>query len=63
MKWTAEKPTEPGLYLHRTKIFEGCWTGPDLYRIDLSENGTLRIFDGTFTEDSQWAGPIPEPEE
>ena len=59
MKWTTDKPTEPGWYWIKTP------TG-------ISANGYVDYFDGEligltrpeeFPSSTKWAGPIEEPPE
>lgn len=74
MKWTTEKPTEPGWWLVEEMI-EGA-ANPlvsmtEVYVGDHEDDrGRLRarFFDGTYCRldrirAKRWAGPIPTPEE
>lgn len=68
MKWTTDKPTDPGWYW-----FQHWYTGEPLiawidYPILLSGDGQPPLLkaNGKYIEDisnGKWAGPIPEPEE
>lgn len=58
MKWTTEKPTEPGWYWFKNA------NGIVMQEIFLSKKGELWVdFDPLYEyENTQFAGPIPQPE-
>ncbi len=60
MKWTTDKPTEPGWYWVRD--------GQQIEMVDLElDSGTLVVYavdddHHTVDEYSHWFGPLPQPE-
>ncbi len=55
MKWTTEKPTEPGWYW-----FE---LGP-IYKISIRYFNSAKLsIKSAIEKDAKWAGPIPMPED
>ena len=60
MKWTTEKPTEPGFYWYQYPSTEGMPPHKDICEVrqfDINEN-TFQYGSATL-----WAGPIEEPED
>ncbi len=55
--WTKEPPKEPGWYWHRTIMV----LRPEMVHAVRCEDG--HVFWGVDFPDSEWAGPIPLPEE
>ena len=62
LRWTSEKPAQPGWYWYRGLIDEA---DPLILLVD--EAGYFQWPDGAFEDvrqtDGEWAGPIPLPSE
>lgn len=60
MIWTTDKPTKAGWYWHRQSPHP-----PEIVLVYIDYTGNLSAFGERleWITDSQWAGPIPEPEE
>ena len=65
LRWTKEKPTEPGWYLYRSKESRSIceihttYGIPGLFCSILFGEEAIPL----SKVDGEWAGPIPEPEE
>lgn len=64
MKWTTERPTEPGFYFFRSPLRERriVKVVVDDYTGALIVSGEC-VFNevSNFLPECEWAGPIPEP--
>lgn len=63
LKWTREKPTEPGWYWH-------CKYMPSIVRVVKPSSGRMFYYISGYpdqydvlNDDGEWAGPIQKPEE
>ncbi len=75
MKWTTDKPTEPGWYWHKELIYlddeNQTWTTNMLLVAEQAGemracflNDNFELYDNNiYMWDGEWAGPIPEPVE
>jgi hypothetical protein len=61
LRWTEEKPTEPGWYWYRGEVDDA-----DPLIVEVDRAGYFQWPDGGFQEvkltKGEWAGPIPLPE-
>ena len=67
MRWTTERPTEPGWYWVRWTVNTRSWRRPVIAKVDVVGKHPSYEIDGMheskFYPTQEWSGPLPPPEE